>query len=199
MALQRDVDRVVVLFSKFGLKANRMKTKFMVVRGAQVPMAQDAQTYNRVRMGGISRNQWRKEMITCSRCGVDVTRGSMRRHLELVHSVKESVFQCPTVEEVEAENITVRMNRDKKFTPCPVVGCLCGACDSFVMFRHFAYRHPPATLTEDDRTWEKSGLCRMQTANSDRHWKSDTCKKLQGKRTNEKAALKQWEADVEKM
>ena len=59
VALQRDVYRVVVLFSKFGLRANRMKTKFMVLRGAHVPMAQDAQTYNRVRMGGISRNQWR--------------------------------------------------------------------------------------------------------------------------------------------
>ena len=56
VALQRDVDRVVVLFSKFGLRANKDKTKFMVVRGAQVPMSQDAQTYNRVKMGGVSSN-----------------------------------------------------------------------------------------------------------------------------------------------
>ena len=35
----------------------------------------------------------------------------------------------------------------------------------------------------------------MQTANPDRHWKSDTCKKLQVRRSNEKAALKQWEAE----
>ena len=100
VALQHDVDRVVIFFSKFGLKANRIKTKFMVVRGAQVPMAQDAQTYNRVRMGGVSRNQWGKEMVTYSRCGEDVTRGSMRRHLEMVHRVQESVFQCPTVGEM---------------------------------------------------------------------------------------------------
>ena len=32
-ALQQDVDRVVHLFSMFGLKANKDKTKFMVVRG----------------------------------------------------------------------------------------------------------------------------------------------------------------------
>ena len=83
----------------------------------------------------------------------------------MVHRVQESVFQCPTVGEVEAEIMTVRMNRDKKFTPCPVVGCLGGACDSFGMFRHFAYRHPSATLTVDGRTWEKCALCRMQTAN----------------------------------
>ena len=50
-ALQRDMDRVVHLFSMFRLKANKDKTKFMVVRGAQVPVAQDAQTYNRVRTG----------------------------------------------------------------------------------------------------------------------------------------------------
>ena len=85
VALQHDMDRVVVLFSKFGLRANKDKTKFMVVRRAQVPMAQDAQTYDRVSMGGVARHQWRKEVVTCSRCGVEITRGSMRRHLEPVH------------------------------------------------------------------------------------------------------------------
>ena len=113
----------------------------------------------------------------------------------MVHGVQESVFQCPTVGEVEAESMTVRINRDRKFTPCPVVGCLGGACDSFGMFRHFAYRHPSLTLTVDGRTWEKCALCGMQTANPDRHWKSDTCKKLQVRRSNEKAAVKQWEAE----
>ena len=134
-ALQRDMDRVVTLFSMFRLKANKDKTKFMVVRGAQVPMAQDAQTYNRVRTGGISRHQWRKEPMTCSRCGVDITRGTMKRHLELVHGVQESAFQCSTAEEgIIEEGISVRMKMDKKFTSCPVDGCLGGACDSFTMF-----------------------------------------------------------------
>ena len=82
-------------FSKFGLRANKDKTKFMVVRGAQVPMAQDAQTHNRVRIGVVSRNQWITEMVTCSRYEVDVTRGSMRRHLEMVHVVHKSVFLLP--------------------------------------------------------------------------------------------------------
>ena len=91
--------------------------------------------------------------------------------------------------------MTVRMNRDRKYTSCTVVGCLGGASDSFGMFRHFAYRHPSLTLTVDGRTWEKCALCGMQTANPDRHWKSDTCKKLQVRRSNEKAALKQWEAE----
>lgn len=91
-------------------------------------------------------------MVTFSRCRVDVTRGSMRRHLELVHRVQESVLQCPTVGEVEAESMTVRINRDKKFTPCPVVHFLGRACDSFGMFHHFAYRHLSATLAVDGRT-----------------------------------------------
>ena len=51
VALQHDVDRVVVLFSKFGLRANKDKTVFMVERGTQVPMVQDIQTYDRVRIG----------------------------------------------------------------------------------------------------------------------------------------------------
>lgn len=35
----------------------------------------------------------------------------------------------------------------------------------------------------------------MQTENSDRHWRSNTCKKLQIRKANERAVLKQWEAE----
>ena len=100
--------------------------------------------------------------MTCSRCGVDITRGSMRRHLEFVHGVQETVFQCLTAEEVKTEEVmSVRMKMDKKFTSCPMAGCLGGACDSFGMSHHFAYRHPSATLTVDGRTLEKCALCGM--------------------------------------
>ena len=56
-ALQKDVDRVVDLFIMFGLKANKDKAKFMVMRGAQFPITQDPQTYNRVQARGASKSQ----------------------------------------------------------------------------------------------------------------------------------------------
>ena len=36
----------------------------------------------------------------------------------------------------------------------------------------------------------------MQTADPDRHWRSETCKRLQVRRAKEKVALKQWEAEA---
>ena len=94
---------IVVLFAIFGLKTYKDKTKFMVVREAHVTTAQDTKTYNWVRMGRVSRNQWRNEAVTCSRYGIEITRRSMRRHLELVNGVKESVFRYPMVGTVDDE------------------------------------------------------------------------------------------------
>ena len=81
--------------------------------------------------------------MTCSRCGVDITRGSMRRHLDLVHGVQESVFQCPTAEKLETEEVmSVRMKMDKKFTLYPVDGCLEGSCDFFGIFPPLCLQTP---------------------------------------------------------
>ena len=52
--LQRDLDLVIGLFARFGLQANCAKTKFMVIRGPQVPLAQESTIYNRVQAGGLS-------------------------------------------------------------------------------------------------------------------------------------------------
>ena len=115
---------MVDLFALFGLKANREKTKFMIVRGPQAPMAQNATTYNKVRQGGLSNNQWRKGKVICERCRVEVTQGSLRRHLEQVHGVERREYACPTVGEAQPGVLKVKMNGKGVFTPCPVSGCM---------------------------------------------------------------------------
>ena len=62
-ALQRDVDAMVNLFAKFGLKANREKTKFMVVRGPQAPLKQSLEMYNNIQKGKKKQNNWRKDVV----------------------------------------------------------------------------------------------------------------------------------------
>ena len=47
--LQRNIDPIVKFFAVFGLKANRDKTKLMVLCGSPVPSAQPALVYGRVR------------------------------------------------------------------------------------------------------------------------------------------------------
>ena len=45
VALQRDLDSLIHLFGRVGLKANEKKTKYMVVRGAPAPAAVDDLVY----------------------------------------------------------------------------------------------------------------------------------------------------------
>ena len=82
--LQRDIDRAVELFGKFGLKANSQKTKYMVVRGARVACAQDGETYDRRRRGGITDKEWRKMRTRCEISNKELANASLRRHMEQV-------------------------------------------------------------------------------------------------------------------
>ena len=82
-ALQRDLDNMVALFARFGLKANRDKTKFMVVRGPQALLAQSTVVYARTRKGGCrvesgASNRWyaRSARSTCVRVRCDATSSS---------------------------------------------------------------------------------------------------------------------------
>ena len=62
----------------------------IMVGGVQVSMSQDNQTYNRVRMGGGIWLPLKKEMVPCNRCRVDITKESVKRHLDMVYGLKES-------------------------------------------------------------------------------------------------------------
>ena len=44
--LQQDLDHIIELFSRVGLKANETKTKYMVIRGAAAPKAMTKQQYH---------------------------------------------------------------------------------------------------------------------------------------------------------
>ena len=49
MDLQKDLDCILELFSKIGLKPNAKKTKFMIVRGAPAPCAKKRKEYNKMK------------------------------------------------------------------------------------------------------------------------------------------------------
>ena len=44
--LQKDLYQVVDFFAMFGLKPNQVKTKFIMVQGAQAPLSQETTVYN---------------------------------------------------------------------------------------------------------------------------------------------------------
>ena len=63
------------------------------------------------------------------------------------------------------------------------------------MLRHFAFRHPQVDLEIDGKVLERCGKCGMMSQDVKRHERLDLCRKLQERRENEKAAMKQSEAD----
>ena len=63
------------------------------------------------------------------------------------------------------------------------------------MYRHFAYIHPEVEVVIHDKTLERCKLCEMFTPDADRYGRSQTCKKLQGRRANIEAASIQSAAD----
>ena len=79
--------------------------------------------------------------------------------------------------------------------PCPVVGCMGGAGEPFGMYQHFAYKHPKVDLMINEYPMERCTLCRMYTPNTENHWRTQTCRKLQVRRANERAARRQKDAE----
>ena len=61
------------LFAKMGLKANEIKTKWMLFRGAPAPRALSKEIYNEMwkkrqnksRLGEGRHEQWTKKMVKC--------------------------------------------------------------------------------------------------------------------------------------
>ena len=50
--LQVDLNEMVLLLERFGLKTNELKTKFMILRGAEAPRALEREVYDRMRRRG---------------------------------------------------------------------------------------------------------------------------------------------------
>ena len=136
--LQRDLDLVVDLFERMGLKANQMKTKFMVVRGTQAPTARSQETYNEMMKGDRKGPNWRKKKTACLKCGKILLNGSMRRHMKTIHHEEPGIYRCREVGKGETYFMEVHGGKGKT-TQCPVPGCGGGATTKFSMYQHFAW------------------------------------------------------------
>ena len=57
---------MVEFFAMVGLKPNWAKTKFIMVQGAQVPLAQETRVYVQVQAKGQTHRQWDTTLVVCS-------------------------------------------------------------------------------------------------------------------------------------
>ena len=189
-SLQKDIDILCNLFERVGLKTNTKKTKFMIIRGPSAPTALSEEAYNRMckkrkrEETSTKYGIWRRQRTKCNICNESLQKGSLQRHMEQQHGIKDGQYLCREVNRDETTfNIRVVKGKNNK---CPIPGCVGGAKDKFGMYRHFAWKHPEKNITiDDDGVLPKCPRCKMHCANMEKHMRSTTCERLSNRRQNE--------------
>ena len=197
--LQKDLDMIVDLFAKIGLKANNSKTKFMIVRGAKAPTALSRDQYeSRINQqlrnsrrgpriaSNTKYNEWRKQKVECSVCGKVMQIVSLKRHMISQHADNsQREYKCREID----ENIDGKVFHIQEFKlgmACPVPGCIGSGADKFNMYRHFNLMHPQTDIIiQEDGILSKCNLCGMRTPDISKHQNTYTCKQAQRRRNNE--------------
>ena len=201
-ALQKDLDHLLELFSKIGLKPNASKTKFMIFCGAPAPRAKSRANYNKIHRSrgldsSLSDREWRKLQTTCNICGKELANGSLQRHMTLLHqsssSIHDNKYTCRETQNNGSYSIQFRQGRRNQ---CPVPNCPGGGKDKFGMYRHFCLLHPEANIViEEDGILPKCLLCGMRVKGAmSKHQQSFTCKRGASRRANEIKQDRQFEA-----
>ena len=203
--VQKDLDMIIDLFGKVGLKANESKTKFMVIRGAAAPRAMTTEAYNNRQRDRKSRpritvqesryEKWRRMRVECNICGAKMQNASLQRHMMNQHSRQHQVYRCREAKE-RGDTYTIENIRKGRHNECPVEGCNGGGKEKFHIYRHFCIRHPEdKIIISEDGVLPKCGLCGMRMMDIPKHQKSQTCGKLRTRRMNEEKQDKQAEAE----
>ena len=201
VALQNDLDRMIELFGKFGLKPNASKTKFMIFRGAPAPRAKTQIEYNKMirtrnnTSFAATGEERRKLKTNCPICGQILTNASLKRHMDSKHPTNNNnKYVCREAKDKGAYTMTFRKGKVNK---CPVPQCIGGGRDKFGIYRHFCLIHPEANIViEEDGVLPKCQICGMRVSGDlDKHQNSFTCKLGASRRRNETKQDRQFEAE----
>ena len=132
--MQQDLNKIIGLFEKVGLKTNEKKTKYMVFRGPAAPFSLSDKAYARRCTGkGESYEERRKAQVKCDICGKEMKQGSLQRHMMQQHNKKPEQYLYNNRKGGGIFNINFRKGKNNK---CPIPGC-CGSSNS----KYGIYRH----------------------------------------------------------
>ena len=197
--LQSDLDCMINLFSKVGLKPNAMKTKFMIFCGAPAPRAKKREDYDKIKCKrrnaplSSSGGEWRKLKTNCTICGKELTNASLKRHMKTQHSITTNKYVCREVQDTGSYCMDFCRGR---FNKCPVPQCTGGGNDKFGFYCHFCLMHPHADIIiNEDGELPKCQKCGMRVTDLAKHTDSFTCKRGAPRHSNEVKQDKQSEAN----
>ena len=192
-ALQEDLNTIVTLFQRIGLKTNDRKTKYMIAGGTPITKAIPQEKYIRLmrtRKNTIGREQLKEK---CEICGKVMLRRSISRHMKTIHASRPTRYAPIT--ETENGTYRIRVNKNRR-TACPVEGCPGGGMDKHSIYRHFCFKHPRAKIIiAEDGELPRCPLCGYFTGNLDQHQRTEVCRKGRARRVNEEKQKKQAKVD----
>ena len=191
--LQKDLNEIILLFSRIGLQANDKKTKFMVVRGQPAPTALSKIVYDNIakRKGRKGKsttyyNQRRRKKTQCEICDKVLQVVSLKRHMFQQHGINLHEYKCREAPTNTGLFMVSNFNNHHD-NPCPVPNCSGGGTTTWSMYRHFAQRHPEADIIiQADGELPKCDKCMMRCKNLKSHQLTKTCQNLSRRRNNER-------------
>ena len=160
----------------------------MIIRGPEAPKALSKETYTKMcgkkNKSSMKYSEWRKQKTECGVCKKVLQRGSLQRHMEQQHGIRDGQYLCREVNTTETTfNVRIVKGKDNR---CPIPGCVGGSKDKFGMYRHFAWKHPEKSIIiDDDGLLPKCPKCKMHNGNMEKHIESATCRRLAVRRQNE--------------
>ena len=177
------LEKIDEMFGRMGLRLNDDKTKYMVSEG-DIRSKLSNEAYDRMLKGrGRTYRERQKEKSKCQYCDKEITRAAMRKHCVDAHGREPE--RAPTeIEEEERGEFHTNMpgGRNKRGSRCPVPGCQYKAQDKYLMYRHFAYRHPLATIViAGEGRLPKCELCGMHSKDVQKHQMTQECQKGRGR------------------
>ena len=173
--LQKDLDLIIKLFERLGLKTNKTKTKSMIIIGTPSPIALQ-------KRGDTKYVECRKQDTQCNICSQSMKKASLQRHIEQIHNIKPEKYLYRKT----CTPASFTINIKDRYTMCPVPGCAGGSSNKYRMYRHFCFKHPEAiVVVPEDGILPQCKLCGMFTKNIKKHQKIETCQKGRRRRKNE--------------
>jgi len=151
--VQQGLTLLADLFARVGLHMSAKKTKAMIsfwssASGRVLSTAAHKRQYDRLQPTYRER---KRAKVVCSICQKSVSSRWLSKHQQTVHQVsvdwKNSL--SPSVPEQDLQMVAYEVPGRFSLSPvgCPVPGCSASGFDiPSRLFRHFAFRHPSATL-----------------------------------------------------
>ena len=191
--LQRALDIIVGLFRRVGLDTNTKKTQAMVCVPGRIRTRLPTESYNRLRYGFQTAEQWEAREVSCGKCGATLQARSLASHMASQHDVYVAYELDPEfLEDTHSVTHDAPVPTGGVYS-CPVPECPGSATTQWGLKRHFRDRHPRDLVAfggaYPDGKCERCGMQCSATAWARGHCGSKSCREGRGRRRQLEAAV----------